>query len=502
MQPTAAKNAMSEILHKAGAGQACITQMANEFDYHSTSGSASGSLKMLGGLAGSASVDANFQTSGGGASGSASSQGCSQLIAQAATTLNSMRAVTCSVQNASTQAQGNVRANASIKVKVSEECLESRQSSLQLIRDQMELASMAFSPEVAKALLEKQIPVPSCALSIRNSTLRVKADGKLNVTTSADLQNSSQLKAAVKEAVSSQAETELRNALGGVATQGLDLKAITDQYVESRKETIQTDILNNASKAGAELDLDGSILLTAPQKIDLDGSLFDASVDASLKSAAIMSAASRIGTSIAMDIIHDAQTKSSSDMTTEQLSDIVDAMGKASEAAIKAQTNGFAKQLSITRGAGILGVIGVLVVGVAVVLMRKTGGGYENTGEYNPSLCQGFKTFPEQFGRYYKIVGVVSLILKIYFVLFVLRQAKELVKHSTQIFMPWKWGSLDIQRYIMNVVWSAVGFVMFCYMLHNTAHPAKCFMFFAERNDPGNCYPGPAGDDDYDDYDD
>jgi hypothetical protein len=407
--------------------------------------------------------------------------------------------VACSVKNASTQARGEARANASITVKVTDICTKARAKSLQLLDKKMELTAKALNPQVMKALLD--IPIPptvNCGISIRNSTLRVKANGKLNVTTSADLQTSSQLKAAIEEAVSSQAEAELRNTLGGAATQGLDLKAITDQYVESRKETIQTDIMNNASSAGAEVNADGSILISTPERIDIDGSLVDASVDASLKSAAIMSAASRIGTSIAMDIVNDLQTKSSSDMTTEQVSDIIDAMGKASEAAIKAQTDGFAEQLSITRGGlGILGVVAVVVV--AVVLMRGTGGGYQNSGEYNPSLCQGFKTFPEQFGRYYKIVGVVSII-KIFFVLFVLRQVMELVKHSAQILTPWKWGSLNIKKYVRKVVWSVLGFVIFCYMMHNTVHPAKCFMFFAERNDPGNCYLGPTGD--YDDYDD
>ena len=78
--------------------------------------------------------------------------------------------------------------------------------------------------------------------------------------------------------------------------------------------------------------------------------------------------------------------------------------------------------------------------------------------------------------------------VKIKFVLFVLEQVKELWKHSRMIYTPWKWGKINMERYVMNVLFSVVMLTVFCAFVHGTFNPLECFGLNFSNKDPGNCY--------------
>ena len=63
MSPAAARDTMKDILQKAGADRACITDAMNALDTRNMSGSMNAGIDVLGGLFRSAKVDANFQKS-------------------------------------------------------------------------------------------------------------------------------------------------------------------------------------------------------------------------------------------------------------------------------------------------------------------------------------------------------------------------------------------------------------------------------------------------------
>ena len=514
MDAASARDSMKEILEKSGADKACITDANNYFDNYSTSGSAEGNMKMLSGLAGNAGFNANFQTSGSTTETASSSEGCSQLIAQAATTIMSTRAISCAVQNSATESTGIMVNKANVRVEIDKDgCSEMLGQRLEFLNNIMDNATrmMVIAPDIARELLitfnaaviaESDPKNPRCGIQVVDSVLKASVDAKMKVTTQNTLKQNNQLKASIQEAVSNEAKAALDNSIGATATEAIDTKQITDQYVESRKETIQTSVLNSASRTKAEVTSTGEVVIRAPELINLTGTTIDASIATALTTAAIMSAASEAGLSLATDILSEAATDSSQSLTTEQVDGIVKAMGDANAAAVKAQMDGHAEAVRASRMGSMMmyAAIGVVAV-VAMKMMQRGGfgfgGGSYGPPQYDPVKCQGFKSFPEQFGRYYKIVGVISLIVKVHFILFVFKQVGKLMKHSTQLLTPWNWGKLDVGTYLMNVVWSIIAFMLYCKLLHNTANIGKCFGLTDSRVDPGNCYLGPDGGEDY-----
>lgn len=476
-------------------------------------------MKLMGGLAGSAGFNANFQTSGSSTANASSSEGCSQLIAQAASTILSTRAISCAVQNSATESSGVMLNNATVRVEIDTDgCSEMLEKRLVFLNGIMDNATRmaVVAPDIARQMLitfnaavlaESDPTNPRCGIRIVDSVLKASVSGKMKVTTRNTLKQNNQLESSIKEAVHAEAKAALDNSIGATATEAIDTKQITDQYVESRKDSIQTSVLNNASRTKAEVTSTGEVVIRAPELIDLTGTTIDASIETTLTTAAIMSAASEAGLSLATDILSEAATDSSQILSTEQVEGIVKAMGDANQAAIKAQMDGQrdAIRASRTNPTIMYAVIGVVAVVALMMMMQKGGfgGGSYGPPQYDPAQCQGFKSFPEQFGRYYKIVGVISLIVKVHFILFVIKQVGKLMKHSTQLLTPWNWGKLDIGRYLMNVVWSVIAFMIYCKLLHNTANIGKCFGLTDSRADPGNCYLGPGGGEDYGaDYED
>lgn len=505
------KAQMNEILRAAGADAACLQAANDEFENHSSSGSMS--VDMGAGpfdFVGSMDVDGGFHAAGSNTESSTLSEGCSQLVIQAAETIHSARNIACAVQNASTVSSGTMFNNASVEIFIPPgSCEAMQQGRLDLLSAMLDSAERISGrhPELGKRmmdsftrLLEKESDNVCGSVLIEDTTVRARVTAELYTSNVSTLTSSNRLKSEIEEVVKQEANNALRANLGR-STNVPDTKTVVDQKFQSSKTAIQANVINNASQTHARADNNGKVTITAPKSIVLRNTVVDSTIDATLKAEAIMSAATESGMELAMSILSEAVTESTSDVTTEQMAPIVKAMNEANAAAIEAQMRGHADAINAGGKMRLaeMGIAAVVVVVVAKFIQgfNNRGGGYDAQPQYNPALCVGYKTFPESFGRYFQVVGAISMLIKIHFVLFVFQQLKRLMSHSSMLLTPWNWGKLNLGQYIMNVVWSLVAFKIYCSLLHGTTGLGDCFSLVNERADPNLCTLGADGDYDY-----
>lgn len=536
---------MDEVLEALNADETCRQSASRYANANSTSSAASmsgtidmGPLSMFGG----ASMDAALSTQASRqASGAENmSEGCSQLVVQASEQINNARTITCEVQRSSNESSVVSSTNAVIRVQVKPECqhgpvenqpsntwvrqnedgttetvvsepscitcnelsrqvyrlrADARMENLRLAAD----LSMAGMPEMAKQItkqndsLNETFPLPYCGITLKDVEILNEGKGSILTSTKGSLQSNSDLKAAIKETVKSEAAAEINNDLGA-GTNAPDTKTVISSKIESNSEDIATKIIDDMNKSTVTMGQNGEILILSPQGIVIEDSVLANTLEASITSESILSSAKSMGKKFGRDVIQDAVQGSTGSTETEkaELAALAAALGEANAKAIQAQMEG---HKGIVGGmdpmkivGGVLGVVVLFVVLKVVMGAVSGGGGGDATPQYDPLKCEGHESFPEKYGRYFKVVGMMSVVIKIQFVLFVLEQLRALKKHSTLIYMPWKWSELNLEQYVMNVVWSIVLLAIFCGFVHGTFNPFTCFGYNFTNRDPGNCY--------------
>ena len=502
-----ARDKLADTLERIGADKTCKQAAMNAFDNYATSGSFSGDAEAGPyGFLGSADMDGNFQTSGSSTESNTMNEGCTQLALSAANTITSARSISCSVQNASTDSAGTMRNNAKVSVKIdSDGCLvlaKYRRDLLTLMADNAKTIAQTQPALAAKIMMsfDKLAAKTLCSITMVGSQLRASVTAQLRTSNKSTLTNHSTLSTQIEEMVVQEAQNSMEADLGGL-TNVPDLKQIISSTFSSTRDDTVTNVINNASQTSTNLTSTGEVEIVSPENIVLKDTVVDANIDARSKAEAIMSASTEAGVTLATKVMSDASSGNVAHMSTEQLKGIVEAMGNANAAAIKTQMDGHVDAIGAGKERSVVEMVITAVVIMAVVrALRPGGGGYEGgPPAYNPALCVGYKTFPEQFGRYFKIVGTISMLIKIHFLLFVFRQFGKLMAHSTMLLTPWDWGKLNVGQYFMNVIWSWVAFKIYCSFLHGTSGLGECFSLVHQRADPNFCTLGPdrgGGDDD------
>jgi len=525
--------AMDEILKATGADQPCRTEASQYIEAQASalvvSASASvdmGPMSMFGG----ASVKSMMSdtSSSQGAGKSSLSEGCAQRIIQAAEQINTSRSITCEIQNSSNESETVLNQRASITIAIKPECehIDDRGhtvdpnasclscTDLQLrvsadrkaaLEGNMRNASTyvaAGMGELAKyamdqnKLINEAFPMPFCGIRITNSKIEQSTSARLLTSTKGSLQSNTSLKKAIKEKVKQETQAELVNKLGAVSN-GPDTLTLTTTKMESQSEDIATKIINDMNKSTVRATSSGTIEIMSPQGITLDGTVLTNTVEAHLTSESILESAKSMGKTFAKELITDSLSGAVGNTETEKadFAALAKSLGDANALAIEKAMEGHAHG----EGSMVAGVIGAIVLLAVVAIGMKVvmgggggGGGYDGGGgegqQYNPDRCEGHESFQEKYGRYAKLVGILSIVLKLQFILFILEQIRGLMLMGAMLHMPWLWGKINPEEYILKVVAALLVLTMFCAFVHNTFNPLVCFQYNFTKVDPGNCY--------------
>lgn len=489
---------MAEMIRAGGGDQKCVSQYANDASNFSTSASFSANV---GSLLASASTTASAQASGGTASSSAYSEGCKQAIIKGSQTLDTVRQVNCAFQNSMNQLSVSVSQGASIRLEVDvDACQTKYNQSVQLISNNARMcASSAISEYAAEACrriqadaLDRIAVCPDGSIVINDSNLTVDNNMVLQIINDTELQSSNELSTAIQRGITNETTQNIENELGGSGTHAPDTLQVVNDEVKAQAESVAANIMETVSDSKVETTQDGNIVIyTNGGSITLDNAIINVTMDAEIRSAAVMKTISEQSNTLTNELLTSNTTSQTSKTVGEKFSEAIAAMGAANAAAIKAQADGHAAAIKAANMNKWL--VGVAAVGVfGLMIWGGKGMGMTHPG-YNARECERSKTtgstarWDVRFGRYYEVVGALSVVFKIKLMLVIFRSIGMLLSNGLNVFNPTKWGELEVGTYLLLVVAMIIVFKLWCGYMHNSS-AVNCFSFNTSSRPSMYCY--------------
>jgi len=470
--PQQAADNMSALGKTLGLSKQCERASDTMTRNSSTSGGFSGSMKVLGGLAGSMSVNANFQTASAAMDASFREKGCGSLLLDSKDILDATRRINCTLNQSSSETSQQLSNRVSVQVRILPVPGVKEKMIAQVGELTTQLVAVREYKEVAKMINEQITALNKSiaemgTLEITNSTIKAKAGSKLKTMSQNVTSVTSQLEADYKRIVEASANNALQQRAGANAMQP-EVKQLVQQRIQTQSDEINSDITQTLSHTSVRVTQSGSIIITAPNKITLTNTVVDANSEIDMVTSALTSSSVELGKRIASELMASAASKNEMSTDNEGLDQLVDAMNEGNAAAIKAQNDGLIGQVKANAG-------GLSVGLIALVLIPMMMGGMK--GMPGKSMPGGMsyeqqKKWKAKQGRKKMIKIIIGLLVK----LFVIFNLVRLGPKALNIFLPWKWN--EVMGVIKQIVLNIVILMVYCILVNKAPNPVMCLIKF------------------------
>lgn len=458
---------LSKLQDAMGMSAKCKTLQRKRARNSSTSGGMSGGMKVLGGLGGSASFSANFQTASAELDAELRKEACGSVMMDTKEILDAVRRMNCTITQNSAETSMQLKARASVEVKIVpiEGAYDKLQDTLDKLTERVE--RLKNFPDIAKMISEQMKSVSKAIetfgkVNMQNANLKAKAGSKIRTMSQNIASMTSKLDADYKQIAKTVAANAIQQKSGPNAI-GEQVKSLIDTKIQRQSDDINSEIAQSLSATKVKVDQSGKVLIEAPNTINLKGVTLDANVEVDLVTSAITSSSVELGKRIASELMTEAASKTDvvQESEGESHAELLKAMNEGNAAAIKAQSDGLIGQIKAI-SAGIDPILIVVLVAAAGAV-KTLGGGAGGAG--------GDKQVSKRTQTVYKVVGIVVRLLLLWSAFVSLPTS---FKELTDLMLPWKWGSAWDR--IQYFVYALILFLAYCYSIGPSGNPLLCLI--------------------------
>ncbi len=308
--------------------------------------------------------------------------GCSDVFANVNQQMNATQSILCEVSNTSSTTTLSGSANAAIKIlqgKPTDAMLALRGkvlSSLSVPRSPSEaLASIdkdlyktAYSNYMRAMEIHKQeIDSIMGNVTIENSTFKNSADVDMRVINKMASVDTTAIAEQFKETAKNSAMQELKNKTG-LGANSDSVKSLVTNRINNKNQSISDSIKNHLQNVTMSAASDSSVLIKFYGSLTIDGVIFDQYAQGRLITQNIMTSASNLGKSVALDMLSDAHSGTKSDKESKGEADVLQKLIQGQIELSKENAKGAADMFKNVTG--VLGSIATIpiIIGVAVLL--------------------------------------------------------------------------------------------------------------------------------------
>lgn len=366
MDPKFISDNMDEIAKQSGMSTKCkkaASQMANDisdssFDQFSFSMSAS----VMGGMVGSSNATGEgvsnsdyYETTTG---SQQSSEGCGQVIVQAAETFRATNNMQCTLTDNSEIVSGKAGAKATVEIRQKESKAEElAYRSLQEVQllamskisdailnpdvdpERLKFAREALDSQVEQArLAAAKISDSSGNLTIKNSDIGARAQADVRVIKKSSKAVSEEITSDYKTIAQATAENEVREATG-VGTLPYNARKMISNKVQDVNNNINTSIEKAMDEVSVDTTVEGKVVITSSKSILIENSTIKADAILTQMVEAIKDSATALGRKFATEIITDLSTMDSTEIESEGMEEFMKTAMQSREKTMKAKAD-------------------------------------------------------------------------------------------------------------------------------------------------------------------
>lgn len=381
---------LQDALNSAGANQKCKTAFNNSIDSKMTKLDVAAAAFVF--PFGGAGASTSFTDSQNKMRQSLHKEGCADLFMNINQQINSTQSILCEVSNTNSTTTLSGSANASIKIiqpKPSDEMLALRAQALKLIskpvpplqpgitggevteRD-VQLYKVAMENyNRALEINKEEIESIMGNVTIQNTQFRNKANVDMKAVSNLSNVSTTAIAEQFKQIAQASAMNELKNKTG-LGANSDNVKSIVENKISNKNQSISNSIKNLTQNITMSAQADASILIKAYGALSVKDVVFDQFAQSRLITQNIVSTASNLGKSIALEILSDAHTVTQSDKEATGQDKVLKELLDGQVALSEANAEGAATMFEGVTGflgniAGMFALIPI-IIGVVVLL--------------------------------------------------------------------------------------------------------------------------------------
>lgn len=471
--PAETADNLQALSRELGLSKQCERLSTTRTRNSSTSGGASGKMSLLGGLGGSASFSANFQTSSAALDSEFREKGCGSLLLDSKDILDATRRINCTLNQSSSETQQELSNRVSVQIRILPIPGLKAKMSDQVVELTKELGAVAAFKEVAQMIRDTIKGIQDTIkdmgnIDITDSTIRAVAGSKLKTMSQNVTSVASELEADYKKVVEATANNTLQQHAGPNAMQP-GVRQLVQQRIQSQSDEINADIVQTLSHTSVKVTQSGSIIITTPNNIRLKNTVIDANSEIDMITSALTSSSVDLGKRIASELMATAASKN--DMSTDNagLTDLITAMNEGNAATIKAQGDSLIGQIKANAMPLSAGLIALVIIPMLI--------GGKNNGLAGPRMPPGMtmeqqRKWKATQGRKKMIKIVIGLLVKLFVIFNLVRLGPKLL----DVFLPWKWNqAMDT---VKEVVLNLIVLILYCVFVNKSPNPVMCLLKF------------------------
>ncbi len=317
---------------------------------------------------------------------SLSKEGCTDLFMNINQQINSTQSILCEVSNAKSTTSLSGSANASIKIiqgkpdaamlalrgKVLASLSVPKQPSDALASVDKDMYKLAYANYMEAIKIHKQeIDSIMGNVTIENVDFKNKASVDMKLVSDISNISTTAIAAQFKQVAHASAMNELKNKTG-LGANSDTVKSIVTNKIANKNQSITDSIKNQISNVKMGASSDASVLITFYGALDLKNVVFDQFAQSRLITQNIISSASNMGKSLAMDMLSDAHSATHSDKEStgegKVLKQLLDGQVALSKANAAGAANMFGKATGFLSSIMSMMALVPLVIGVVVLL--------------------------------------------------------------------------------------------------------------------------------------
>lgn len=369
---------IKRIMDSIGASDVCKSAFSDAVDSSLQKGDAAVAIATFGGIGGGT---ASFTDSQSKIRESLEKSGCSDVFANINQQMNATQSILCEVSNTKSTTSLAGSANASIKI------IQGQPSKAQLSLRAKVLASLITPQPPSDALAsvdkdlfklayenynraleihQQEIDSIMGNVTITNSTFKNSASVEMQVVGSMSTVDTTAIAEHFKETATSSALQELKNKTG-LGANSDSVKSLVTSTISDKSQSISDSIKNHISNITMSSASDASVLIKFYGALTLDGVVFDQFAQGRLITQNIMTSASNLGKSVALDLLSAAHSSTKSDKDSGGQAEIFKQLLDGQLALSKANAEGAA---DLFKGlTGILGGFAMIPIIIGVVAL-------------------------------------------------------------------------------------------------------------------------------------
>ena len=370
---------IKKIMDSLGASDKCKSAFSNAVDSSLQKGDAAFAIATFGGIGGGSVSLTNSQNK---IRENLNKSGCSDIFANVNQQMNTTQSILCEVSNTKSTTTLAGSANASIKIiqgKPTDSMISLRTLLLAKLSNPQppsdslasvdkDLYRVAYYNYMEAIKINKQeIDNIMGNVTISNSTFKNSANTDMRAINKMESVNTTSIAEHFKEAVKNSAMQELKNKTG-LGANSDSVKSLVTNRINNKNQNITDSIKNHIQNVTLSSASDASVIIKFYGSLNMDGVIFDQDAQGRIITQNIMTNASNLGKSIALDMLSDAHSGTKSDKESGGQDVILKQLLEGQVALSKANSAGAADMFK-----GVTGILGSfamipIIIGVVVLL--------------------------------------------------------------------------------------------------------------------------------------